>query len=178
MRVVGLDLSLTHTGICRVDIVDGQVTDEDIRCSSVTSKPGTSKDYPAISERIRKIADAIDEVAQWADLVVMEGPAFASRNGQTHSRYWLWGRVYDNCAGAGIPVTVVAPAQRARYITGKGNAAKDMVLAATLKRWPDVNVSGNDEADALVLAAIGCRKAGFPIDQVPKGNWEPVLAKV
>lgn len=48
-------------------------------------------------------------------------------------------------------------------------------MAATIRRWPQVNVTGNDEADALILAAIGCRQSGVPIDDIPKGHYEPVF---
>ena len=52
------------------------------------------------------------------------------------------------------------------------------MLLAVAKRYPHVDVQDNNQADALVLAAIGARLAGHPIeDGLPKANVE-ALAKV
>ncbi|GMA22268.1 hypothetical protein GCM10025864_44320 [Luteimicrobium album] len=41
------------------------------------------------------------------------------------------------------------------------------MLAAVIRRHPTVDITGNDEADALILAAMGARHLGHPIDDVP-----------
>jgi crossover junction endodeoxyribonuclease RuvC len=46
-----------------------------------------------------------------------------------------------------------------------------------LKRFPDVEVSGNDEADALTLAAMAADQYGFPLAKMPASADEQ-LAKV
>lgn len=174
-RIIAIDLSMTSTGLCRADIgPDGH----DIALATVTSKAGTDKSYRAVSARLAAITGDCAGAMDGADLVVLEGPAFSSQGQGVHSRYWLWGKVYDAAAAAGIPVLVPTPNQRCKYITGKGNAAKDAVLAATIRRWPDVEVGGNDQADALVLAAIGARHLGHPIDSVPTSHYSPVMAKL
>ena len=61
----------------------------------------------------------------------------------------------------------MTPTARAKYGTGKGNAAKDAVLAAVIRRYPAVDVTGNDEADALILAAMGARHLGIPLELSP-----------
>src|SRR6185437_13090231 len=114
--------------------------------------------YLAISDRLAAISDVIAEYVPSASLVVIESPSFASKFGHTHTRDWLWGKIYDRCyRDLGKKVLVVSPSQRMKYATGKGNAQKDAVLAAAIKRWPTVDITGNDTADALILAAIGCR---------------------
>ena len=63
------------------------------------------------------------------------------------------------------------PTSRATYATGKDNAGKDAVLAAVVRRYPDVDVTGNDEADALVMAAMGARLLGHPLeDSLPQSH--------
>jgi crossover junction endodeoxyribonuclease RuvC len=45
------------------------------------------------------------------------------------------------------------------------------VLAAVVRRYPHTDVTGNDLADALVLAAMGARRLGFPIEtSLPVAN--------
>lgn len=63
-----------------------------------------------------------------------------------------------------MPLLVVTPAQLKTYATGKGNASKDAVLAAAVKRYPAWDITGNDVADAVVLMAIGSRLLGHPIE--------------
>ena len=80
--------------------------------------------------------------------------------------------------GAGVPVLPVPPSCRAKYATGKGNAGKDEVLLAVARRYPHAPVGGNDEADALVLAAMGARLLGEPVeDSLPKAHLD-ALAKL
>jgi crossover junction endodeoxyribonuclease RuvC len=72
-----------------------------------------------------------------------------------------------------LVVVEVSPTCRARYATGRGNASKDDVLSAVVRRYSGVDVNGNDEADSLVLAALGARWLGCPIDDpMPKANLE------
>jgi crossover junction endodeoxyribonuclease RuvC len=59
---------------------------------------------------------------------------------------------------------VVPPATLKTYATGKGNASKDAVLAAVVKRYPGWAVTGNDVADAVVLMAMGARLLGHPLE--------------
>ncbi|WP_344250995.1 hypothetical protein, partial [Isoptericola hypogeus] len=97
----------------------------------------------------------------------------------------LWWLMVHRLLRNDYPVAVVAPPARAKYATGAGNAAKDKVLAAVVRRYPNVEVTGNDEADALVLAAMGARRLGHAIDDLPKNHlvamekvaW-PVLPEV
>ncbi|AKF14936.1 RuvC-like resolvase [Mycobacterium phage OrangeOswald] len=179
-RVLSVDPSLTSTGLCRVDLLgDTEPVRAEILLHAVKSKPTADKSYAAMSRRIEKIAGTVRAAMDGCDLIVIEGPSFGSKGQHTHSRDWLWGKIFDAArVNWGIPVLVVTPSQRMKYATGKGNAQKDAVLAAAIKRWPDVEIDGNDQADALILAAIGCRSLGCPIDAVPASHFEPVMAKL
>jgi len=55
------------------------------------------------------------------------------------------------------------PKVRAIYATGKA-LDKDQVLAAVVRRYPNVPIGNNNEADALILAAMGARKLGHPYE--------------
>lgn len=160
MKIVGLDLSLTSTGLAL--IVDG-IADV-LRFTTATAGADTT----ARHRRLKRIADEVHEWCTAADLVVIEGPSYGSTTPHQHDRSGLWWLAVHRVLDAGLPLAVVPPSSRARYATGKGNAPKDAVLAAVVRRYPAVDVTGNDQADALLLAAMGARRLGHPIDTVPK----------
>lgn len=173
MKIVGIDLSLSSTGLAvitngRADVVRH------------TTAP-VGDDLARRHRRLLEIADVVRTWASGADLAVLEGPAYASVTGHQHDRSGLWWIVAHRILGSGLPLGIVPPTSRARYATGKGNAPKDGVLAAVIRRYPEVNVTGNDQADALILAAMGARRLGHPIDVVPKvaltamagASWPP-----
>lgn len=157
--VVGIDLSLTSTGLACVD--DGAI----VQTYNVKSK-GHLKDSLALrGGRLQAIAD---EVVRWCsegdcDLVVIESPSYGSQHGSQHDRSGLWWMVVSRLRKYGTPVATVSPQGRAKYGTGKGNSPKDEVLAAVIKRYPDVDITGNDIADACLLAAMGARYLGQPV---------------
>lgn len=144
-RVVGIDLSLTSTGLA-----DNRGRVERIRTVAIVNN------VPKILRRMDRILTSIttfvdgreeDERGNWLAwnlpaLVVVEGPSFASPGQQQHTRAGLWWVVVAGINGGPlvndppIPILVVPPATRAMYATGRGNASKDEVLAAAIKRYP------------------------------------------
>lgn len=178
-RVIGIDSSLTGTGLVRIDRKDTGWT---AQTQLITTKSGDGT-HAFTSRRLKTIVTQIAvELELLPTLVVLEAPALAKVGGHNHDRSWLWGKIFDACADRRIPVITPTPNQRAQYATGAGNAGKDVVLAATIRRWPQVDIIDNNIADAMVLAAIGCRVLRRPIDSVTpdhyisksgksKGNW-------
>lgn len=163
IRVIGLDLSLTSTGVAGSD---GWV--ERIRV----------RDDGTPFNRLRAIRDRVRDYASSAtDLVAVEGVAVQSRTGQALTRAGLWHLVMEDVDARGVPWMQVPPTSLKKYATGKGNAGKDEVLAAAVKRFPAVDVRGNDEADALWLAAIGADLLGQPMLELPQTH-RAALAKL
>ena len=162
-RVVGIDLSLTSTGLA-----DNRGRTERVRTKPATTVPGTVRRLLDITEAVRGFADiwASLDIQDDADLVVIEGPSYGSTTGQQHTRGGLWWLVVSSLRD--FPILVVPPTTRAMYATGKGNAGKDEVLTSAIRRYPAYDITGNDVADAVVLAAIGARMLGHPIDDLPK----------
>lgn len=169
--VIGLDLSLTSTGIAVINTDTGDVTID--RIQSKGTKDATLEERRsrlttlqyAVQTAITKAHEATEVVS--IPLVVIEQPAFSRQTGHMHDRSGLWWLVVAH-AGKWYDVAEVSPTARAKYAAGKGNASKDAVLAAVVRRYPQVEVTGNDEADALALAAMGARHLGHPIDDLPK----------
>lgn len=99
------------------------------------------------------------------DLVAIEGYAYGRPN-QAHQLGELGGVVRVALHEAGIPVVVVPPASVKTYATGKGNASKDDVLLAAVRRL-DYAGSTKDESDALWLYALVMDALGQPVVTVP-----------
>lgn len=156
--VVGLDLSLTSTGIA----VNGSGVAA--WCGTIKSEGKDREPWP---DRYRRLADLTYRILAPIPvdaLVVLEAPAYSRNTGKAFDRAGLWWMVYDMLAGTTRKVLPVEPTVRAKYATGKGTASKDAVLAAAVRRYPSIEITGNDTADAVVLMAIGRRLLGEPID--------------
>lgn len=163
MIVAGLDLSLTSTGVARID--GGSVHLERLQPKKLTGH-----------ERLEYLLGATRVTATIADLVVIEGPSYGSQGGSQHERAGLWWLVAHMLWTSRKPYAVVVPAGLKKYSSGKGNSGKDQVLAAVIRRYRDIPVDGNDVADALVLAAMAADHYGFPLAEVPQVNRQALLA--
>jgi len=171
--VVGIDPSLTSLGLC--GIVDGVIGNT----SRVRSK---GKEDATLAQRDARRSIIMVAVMAYVDLyqpdlVCIEGPSYASRNGHPHDRSGLWWGLVADLLAYGCVVVEVPPTNRMKYATGKGMIAKDMVLAAAIKRYPEANITGNDEADAVIIAAMGARHLGEPVEaSMPKVNLDAMKA--
>jgi crossover junction endodeoxyribonuclease RuvC len=169
-RVLGLDMSLTSTG----------VADNAGMVERIVSKGKADATLAQRSYRLVGLASRIVTacLASHANLVVVEGPSLGqSRQRGEYDRAGLWWLVTSQLLGYGYPVAEVPPLVLKKYATGKYNAGKDEVLAAVVRRFPDYPVAGNDQADALVLAAMGADHLGEPIVDMP-ATHRTALAKV
>lgn len=156
---VGLDLSLTSTGVAVLR--NGVAT-----VRRITSKPTPKATTDDTAARLDTLVAAIIGAIPTSDatLVAVEGPSYGSTGTAAHILGGLWWLVRHALRIEGLDVAVVPPSVVKKYATGKGTAPKDQVLAAVVRRYPNVDVTGNDEADALVLAAIRARNAGYPFE--------------
>lgn len=181
MIVVGIDPSLTGTGIARVDTDDRLVA----QTATVTSKGKRDDDWPTRLARIERLADEIVDHcwetdpesfdgSEWeTDLVVIEAPTLSQgRQGGHLDRHGLWWAILARLTANEVPYAVVTASARAKYATGRGNAGKDEVLLAVARRFPHVPVTDNNQADALVLAAVGADWLGYPLVELPKAHRE------
>lgn len=158
IRIVGVDLSLVSTGVA------GGAWTERIEPKRLTGH-----------QRLQHICDHLAGYTRNAALVVVEGPSFGSIGKGQHERGGLWWMVTHQLWRAGTPFAVVPPSNLKQYATGKGGAGKDDVLREVTKRFPWFE-GGNDEADALWLAAMGHDWAGQPIVAVPATHRKALTA--
>ena len=173
MRVLGIDPSLTATGLALIDLDQRAVVDT----WTIASKGKADATLRQRLARLDSLATAITYVDDLA-LVVIEGPSLGqTRQSGTFDRAGLWWAIVANLDNLGIPIVEVAPACRARYATGKGNAGKDTVLLEVARRYPTVPVANNNEADALVLAAMGFHHlTGAPLVDLPASHRAALAA--
>lgn len=158
LRVTGLDLSLTGTGIAHIDIqrpptFNPQVT---VTCRTITSSGRKGATLPERVARRRKLRNAIVDQARGSALVVIEAPAYASTTGSVWDRAGLWCAVVDALDHLGVPYVDVAPQKAKKLAADKGNADKTAVAAGMTRLWGDLVAPSNDnEFDALALATLG-----------------------
>jgi hypothetical protein len=166
-RVIGLDLSLTGTGIAGDGWAD--TLSPPPRRAAHRDKKDKVRDQQLRTaynhERIAWIRGAlVDRYLHGVQLVVMEGLAFDAHDTDRQNaglswmvRHLLWGK--------GIPYALVPPATLKQFVTGTGAAGKDLMreLVADWFPW----FAGDDNAaDATGLMAMGHAHMGAPFSPV------------
>ena len=169
-RVLGVDLSLTGTGLA-----DGE------RTWLLPSKGSATATLTERWMRLDALTDAVLARVRdtRADLVVLEGPSLGqARQGGQHDRAGLWWLVVDQLHTDGIPVAEVPPATLKKYATGKGNAGKSAIVDATARRFPHVDTGSGDDnrCDAHWLAAMGHDHLGLALLAMPALNRQALDA--
>jgi len=156
--VIGLDLSLTSTGLSCGDTI-----------LAIKSKKRSEPRLIEIRDRI------VAEIQQIPDpVVLLEGFSMGSRNSQAHAIGGLGWIVRVALYEAGIPWTEMAPTARAKFATGKGNASKSQVVSAVSARTSIV-FDTDDEVDAWVLEEAGRVFLNQGRYEWPKVNCESLL---
>lgn len=144
MKILGIDPSLTSTGLCALE--DGEVV-----------WTHTIKTYDLRgTARLRYIQGRI----RWAlylqqpDLVVMEDYAMGIKGGRVFSIGEMGGAIKMQITILEIDAYLVSPSSMKKFVTGKGNATKTQIHDALLMAW-DIGIEQEDEADACGLALFG-----------------------
>lgn len=157
--VVGLDLSLTSTGIAALEVGTGEMFTHVVR--------STGKKDDRLPQHLARLGTLTGEVVEHVSaaspvVVAVESAAFSTRNDSSaHRRAGLWWAVVSEVARR-FPVVEVAPSSLKRFATGRGNCDKAAVMLAVSKRWgtdvlPDAR---SDRADAAALAAMCSYRLG------------------
>lgn len=168
--IVGLDLSLNATGV-----------------ATATGEFTIAPNGNTIDERVLDLHERLcgilpSDDCRWhmpCGLIVIEdlprnpkfgGPAL----GMAHGAFIL--ARMERADPDPAPVLRVTPATLKKFATGKGNAAKDEMLVAAVRR---LGYGGHDhnQADALWLRAIGHHLTGDPLIDLPKTHTD-CLAKL
>ncbi|WP_236747197.1 RuvC family protein, partial [Mycobacteroides abscessus] len=162
MNVVGLDLSLTGSGIAAID-----PHTRELATAVHSSAPPADDNLTCHTRRHRTLVDGIVRQVLACDpvLVVVEGLQFSvkAKDSSLTRRGFLWWAVIEALCDAGVPVLEVSPSQIKKFATGKGNASKAEVVAAYAVAWPNAaHTRGvEDRADASFAAALGAAWLGL-----------------
>lgn len=159
MNVLGLDLSITATGVA---YPDG-------RTHTVSTR--RTGDHRLLVIR-GMVLDAVGH--GHVDLAVIEDlPTHAHGAGVTGM---VHGVVRAELLSHDVPYVLVTPATLKKYACGKGNATKPDMRMALFQR-ATLDLRDDNQVDAWWLRAAGLDQLGEPVVQVPQSH-RAALAKV
>ena len=162
MRVMGVDTS-TKTGYVVLDD-EGDVA----KVGVVYHKPQDNR-FARFARYTKGISELV--AAYGVDLVIIEGYSYAGKF--TNSlQYELGACVRMKLWQDEVKFVEVPPTSLKKFVTGKGNIKKDLMLLAVYKRW-DFDTEDDNEADAYGLAQFGRALIGEPTG-VPAVNFTAV----
>jgi crossover junction endodeoxyribonuclease RuvC len=164
--IIGIDLSLTATGLAAISI-------DKITTVKTHVVPSSGSTDDSIQERFDRQTELCSAIMDWVldnrsvdtdvdrpDLVVIEA-LFNSKTsaGGLLDRSGLWWRVVGSLLCWGIPVVSPTQSQGKKFFTGNGSADKGAMAMYAARLYPQWNPAtmkhANDEADAIAMASIG-----------------------
>lgn len=180
MKVVGLDISQTATGV--VVHEPGGVTYSATEGEKAKPRKKTDPPVPLAMRhaRMKRTTAKVAEHCRHADLVAVEAHSFtvAGSKGQ-HDLSGQWWDIVDELYGMGIVVVEITVQQLKGYLTGNGSASKDLMLTTAVRRYPTVNIKSHDEADAMAACSMAVRHLELaPLETVWNLRMEQEMDKV
>lgn len=160
--VVGLDLSLTSTGIAVYSI-----STKMWRFSNPKTVGHRQDTWAQQTRRVYKLAERILGTISNHALVVVEGPSFNSVSTSVWERAALYYQLTIWLQELEIPIAVVAPKMLKLWATGTGMAGKKSVQNVA-EQFTELTLANNDVADATILALMGMHRLGLIS---PPGAW-------
>ena len=157
MLVVGIDPSLTGTGL--VAWHDGKV----IIAKTLKNHPQWDiipRVLSIVEEISTEIGNIVDDIGWYLppNMIVIEGFSYGSRGRGLFETAYLGYRIREELhvlnSEMHIPWMEASPNELKKFVTGKGNATKDIMMQQVLKRW-GYEAKDNNVADAYALAMIG-----------------------
>lgn len=172
MRIVGIDMSLTGTGLAEITLDSGALDDiVGIKTHVVTSKSTKDAQLRDHFNRQTEITTGVLDFVlgpgeilrrdeQFPDLVVIESLFNSATNaGMLIDRAGLWWRIVGSLLCWDITVVQANQSQGKKFLTGSGSADKGAMAMYASKLYPHWDPAtlknANDEADAIALASIG-----------------------
>lgn len=146
-NILGIDPSLTSSGLCH--LYDGRVSTGRL----VPSRKGV--------ERLEEFDVALAALATLPSLAVVEGYSFGSRDSHSHALGELGGLIRLKLYKANVPYLIVPPTKLKKFVSGKGQVEKPVIMKELFKRW-GIDLDQNDEADGTALGLFGAYYLGLP----------------
>jgi len=156
LRIVGLDLSITATGVCEAD-------------GTRSTWGGDAKHG---DRRLCKIKKAVEfaAVTSRANLVMIEDLPRGGMGGATTGM--VQGVVRELLTSAGIPYMFIIPSKLKVYATSRGTATKSDMRMSLFQRF-NIDEPDDNRADAWWLRALGCDLYDQPLTQANGSIYLP-----
>jgi Holliday junction resolvasome RuvABC endonuclease subunit len=161
--ILGLDMSLEHTGWCLYNVKTGVRQEQVLEPNPTKSKKVT----PVLGmRRLVWLRERVTNLAMWGAperptegeriscLVMIEGYAFGAKGSSGISLGELGGVTRVALYDLNIPFIEIPPTQAKKFVTGRGNAKKEHMLMETLDRW-GVKFLDDNICDAFGLVQLG-----------------------
>ncbi|MFD6070773.1 hypothetical protein [Amycolatopsis lurida] len=162
-RVLGIDPSLTGTGVAALDTSYLDNGNPLYRVQTIKSVGHKGDSLRARNDRIRRIVDRVTQLALNADLIVIEAPAFSRNTGSMWDRAGLWWSIVDTLLLDHHDIAMAPPNVVKKFAANKGNAGKDLVAVGMARLWgEDCQCANDNEWDALTLATMAGQRLGIP----------------
>lgn len=188
MSVVGLDLSLTATGIAVLAHPVHAGTPNAPQTVSVGARGSHDATEAETAIRIRRqavdVLATVGKLAPKVSLVVVEAlprpnPNAPGRHSERCGLYWT---LFAELVARRIPVASCSPTALKSFATGSGKAEKSDMIAAARALWPHARIGDDNQADALHLATAGAYRLGWyepelPHHIEPRITWPKGLTK-
>lgn len=162
---VGLDLSLTGAGVGVAGVARNTWV-------GYTETHGYALKKPTLFDQLKRIdfvrdsvLDSIDSLGYLPDLLCIEEMPYSASGTAVHQLAALWMDVVRGIRDREIPFVKVNVSKLKIYATGRGNKLeKKDVMNAIIGRYPEVEITNDNEADAFGLTAIAARLGGHPLE--------------
>lgn len=159
MLVIGIDPSLTGTGL--VAWRDGKT----IIAKTLKNHPNWDiipRVLSIVEDITNEIGNIRDDVGWYLppNMIVIEGFSYGSRGRGLFETAYLGYRIREELekfkGETNVPWMEVSPNELKKFVTGKGNATKDIMMQQVLKKW-GYEAKDNNVADAYALAMMGVK---------------------
>lgn len=147
LRILGLDLSMTATGICLPDGTTSTV--------KTNPKHGDRRLQHIVDQVGLALGEGPDGIGDGVDLVVMEEAPPGLKGPAIKAIHMVHGAVRLRLIDFGTPYVVINPTTLKGYATGSTSADKTAMAIAALKR------TGREFADDNQVDAFWLRHAGL-----------------
>lgn len=156
--VIGIDPGISSIGLA------GSGSPGLLRCISF---PRTEPRWGRNAAVVTELMSAVLGCGR-PQLVVIEGYSFASAH-NSHQLGEIGGLIRDRLHCEGLPILEVPPAMLKKFVSGKGNAEKDLMRLRAYKNW-GIEAETQHEVEAYCLMAIGLSCFGPPVQSMVRNE--------
>ena len=165
--IIGLDLSLNETGLCVLETISALTSVNESNPKKNKWKKFIKEDlietqiiktFPdiIIDHRLDSIVSHINDanLKYHPEIVIIEGLAFQGKGNSSAQLAGLHYLVRNYLIKNEVHFKIIPPTKLKKFVSGKGNAKKDLMLLNVYKKW-GIDFDNHNLADAFGLAMMG-----------------------